>query len=183
MKYNNSLSQTTPTVTDTWVNYGSASSSELSSLCDTELTEGQLLYSNSLMSLQKSCLTHSYNAGNYYNFPAASASSSEPTTNSICPKGWSLPQNGRNTGYSHLLENYGVDYNASSRTNQDSALLNLPLSFLRSGDYSSGGSLGGQGNLGRYRMSSLRLHFGSGGLAPAYNTDAGGGYMVRCVSR
>ena len=130
-----------------------------------------------------SCEPHAYNAGNYYNFPAASASTPEPALSSICPRGWSLPQKDRDTDYAKFLMTYGIDYNASSRSNQDSALLNLPLSYLRSGSYSASGSPHYQGNYGDYRMSSLSLGLGSGDLKPTDHTSADGGYSVRCVSR
>ena len=132
---------------------------------------------------QKSCIPHSYNAGNYYNFPAASASSPDPATSSICPKGWILPQNGTPTGYAYFLLTYGIDHHVPSRPNQDSALLNLPLSFLRSGYYGNGGSLIVQGSNGGYRMASLSLYFGSRDLNPTNGTDAHYGFSVRCVSR
>ena len=94
-----------------------------------------------------------------------------------------LPDSNGKTNYSNFLIIYGIDYNASSRTNQDSALLNLPLSFLHSGLYYNNGSLGQQGNRGYYRMASLILLFYLDRLDPTYGTNADYGYPVRCVSR
>ena len=173
-----------PTIIGTWVDYGGASSSASSEYCNTESTDGQMLVSGSQKLDNISCHPHSYNAGNYYNFPATSASSPEPATSSVCARGWMLPQSNRSTSYANFLRAYGVDYSAPSLTNHDSALLNLPLSFLRSGSYNyRDGFLYYQGNYGDYRMSSLSLGLSSGYLTPVDGTSANSGFSVRCVSR
>ena len=128
-----------------------------------------------------SCESHSYNAGNYYNYPAAALGNN--ASNSVCPKGWTLPNNAKGTSYSRLLEAYGIDHAATTKSNYDSGLVNLPLSFLRSGIYSSSGTLTTQGSRGSYRMTSQRLYFHSDSLKPTNSTSAYTGYSVRCVSR
>ena len=182
-KYANPISISKPSITDTWVNYGAATSIDDAKACEIDITDGQLLYSKSQMLNQKSCVPHSYNTGNYYNFPAASTNTSEPASSSICPKGWNLPQNTGNTSYSHILDMYGIDNFAATKSNYDSGLVNLPLSYLRSGYYYSDGTLYYQGISGVYRMTSQRLGFHSSNLNPTSNTDANRGYSVRCVGR
>ena len=186
MRYNNSISTSKPNINGTWVDYGSVSSSEAKfPYCDIEQTDGMLLTSGSQSTNNISCNPHVYNAGNYYNFPATSAKSNTPTLNSVCSLGWGLPENDSNTSYSNLLMVYGIDFNAGDKMVEpyDAALLNFPLSFLRSGYYDRTGALYGQGSYGYYRMTSLRLVFNSGLLSPANDTLAGNGYSVRCVSR
>ena len=186
MKYKNNVNAAKPTINETWVNYGTgASSTADSNNCPVEMTSGEILNSGSFMNGQVSCEPNSYNAGNYYNFPAASAKSNEPTPNSVCSKGWRLPEKNGDANYSNLLLSYSVDFNAGDNRIEpyDAALLNLPLSFLRSGGYNGTGALNGQGYSGYYRMSSLRLLFYSSYLNPTNYADAYNGYSVRCVSR
>ena len=184
-RYINEVSKAKPNINGTWVDYGSVSSRESSEKCTIETTSGEILNSGSVMQNNISCKTHTYNAGNNYNYPAASASTSEPASSSICPLGWKLPEYNGNTRYSNLLLAYGIDFNAGDNmaSPYDAALLNLPLSFLRSGYYNFNGNLSGQGSGGFYRMSSLRLYFNSSGLGLTYPTSAGSGFPVRCVSR
>ena len=186
MRYVNTISIGRPSINGTWVDYGTGiSSKESSDNCIIEMTNGEILVSGSLMNLQQSCEPHSYNAGNYYNFPAVSAKSGEPTPNSACPKGWRLPDNNGDTSYSNLLLAYGIDFNAGDNmvSPYDAALLNLPLSYLRSGYHNSTGALSSQDSVGGYRMSSLRLGFNSSSLYPTSSTFASDGFSVRCVSR
>ena len=182
MRYINKINTSTPTVSGTWVNYGKeGSSKEDTNNCKTETTFGELMLDGSAMRYQLSCEPHAYNAGNYYNLPSQLG---DAKYNDVCPKGWSLPDNNGKTSYSNLLIAYGIDNSASKVSNTfDAALINLPLSFLRSGRYVSNGSLYGQGNDGVYRMASLLLYFYSGGLDPADGTYASYGYSVRCVGR
>ena len=184
-KYNNSVSTTKPAINGTWVDYGSITSKESTEKCTIETTAGEILNSGSVANNNVSCEPHAYNAGNYYNFPAVSAKSGEPTPNSACSKGWRLPENNGDTSYSNLLLAYGIDFNAGDNRIQpfDAALLNLPLSFLRSGYYYNTGALRYQGSVGEYRMSSLSLYFYLGDLYPTNDTLAYYGYSVRCVSR
>lgn len=69
-------------------------------------------------------------SGNYYNWPAAmassdstSASSYSGTKNSICPKGWRLPTKAE---FETLIQSYG------------NVLMNSPLYFVRAGKVSAG---------------------------------------------
>ena len=182
MRYINSINITTPTVSGTWVNYGtSASSTTDTNNCPVNRTNGEILYSGHFMTSQISCEPHAYNAGNIYNLPSQLG---DAKYNNICPKGWMLPDNNGETSYSNLLIAYGINHNAGSNKTKpyDVALLNMPLSFLRSG-YLSDGTLKLQGNYGRYRMASLSLYFSSGALNPTYDTHDSYGYSVRCVSR
>ena len=184
MRYVNTISTTGPSINGTWVDYGTASSAADTKNCSINATSGEILVSGSLMSLQQSCGPHTYNAGNYYNFPAASASTSEPASSSICPLGWKLPESDDKTSYSNLFQTYDIDFNSMNMISPyDASLLNLPLSFLRSGRYYNTGALYGQGSYGVYRVSSLNLYFGSSSLVPTSSTSANDGYSVRCVSR
>ena len=180
MRYNNSVSTAAPAINGTWVDYGKTTSSEVKyPLCQTETTDGQILFSDSQYLNNLSCEAHSYNAGNYYNLPSQLGNA---LNNDICPKGWSLPDKYRKTDYSSFLIIYGIDYKPSKTSPYDAALLNLPLSFLRSGIYYGDGSLGYQGTDGYCRMTSLRLFFNAGNLTPTYSTNANYGYSMRCVA-
>ena len=166
------------------MDYGAATSNEnKTQYCNIEQTDGILLTSGSQSTNNISCNPHVYNAGNYYNYPSAAPNGDQYV--SICPKGWRLPENNGDTSYSNLLLAYGIDFNAGDNRIQpyDAALLNLPLSFLRSGYYGNTGALNAQGVGGYYRMSSLRLYFNSSNLNPTNRTDANYCYSVRCVAR
>ena len=183
MKYVNTISAAKPSINGTWVDYGTGvTSKEDTNRCSVETTNGEMLTSGSLMSLQQSCKPHTYNTGNYYNLPSQLG---DAKYNSVCPLGWKLPESENKTSYSNLLLAYGIDFNAGDNRVQpyDAALLNLPLSYLRSGNYYNTGTLSVQGSYGVYRMSSLSLLFNSSGLDPTYITYAYYGYSVRCVSR
>ena len=181
MRYGNTVSTTTPIINGTWVNYGNASSNEVKfPFCDVEYSDGVLLSSGSQSVDNKSCTPHAYNAGNYYNLPSQLG---DAKSNSVCPRGWRLPEYGGKTDYANFLISYGIDYKASGRSNHDSGFLNLPLSFLHPGRYFSNGTLGAQGSNGIYRMTSLVLEFNSGYLNPVFNTDASYGYSLRCGKR
>lgn len=184
VRYTNTTSKSKPVINGTWVDYGTGITSTANSTrCPVESTNGELLISGSLMSLQQSCEPHTYNAGNYYNYPSAAPNSNQLV--SICSKGWRLPENDSDTSYSNLLLAYGIDFNAGDNmvSPYDAALLNLPLSFLRSGAYLNTGSLSSRGSRGDYRMSWYRMNFTSILLFPNYDASAYTGYSVRCVSR
>ena len=181
-RYNNIISTSKPTINGSWVNYGEMSSKESLEKCAIETTSGEILNSGSFIGNSVSCESHVYNAGNYYNLPSQLGNAKY---NSVCPKGWRLPENNGDTSYSNLLLAYGIDFDAGDNriSPYDAALLNLPLSYLRSGYYYDTGALNYQGSNGYYRMSSLRLGFNSSNLNPTYSTNADVGYSVRCVSR
>ena len=172
--YTNSRDATQPTINNGNIVYGKTTSTlGGQSQLYIEHTNGETLASLSLMLNQISLKPHSYNAGNYYNLPTQLGDAS----NTVCAKGWSLPLN---SGYSILINFYNF---LNTPSNKDSALLNLPLSFLRSGSYGGGGSLDNQGSVGRYRMPSLRMDFDSSALYPTHNAYVKEGLSVRCVSR
>ena len=140
------------------------------------------------MKRQASCNPFTGNSGNWYSWLAATMGgnkSSGNELNSICPKGWMLITNASNdkTSYYHLIR---TAYSISDSS--DSKIRPLPLSFIRSGNYSQG-SLDNRANLGRYWSSTAFnssiayiLYFSSGYL----NLQNGSyskrnGYSVRCV--
>ena len=189
-RYVNTIGTAKPTINGAWVGYGEVSSKESSGKCSVETTAGEILNSGSVANNNVSCKTHVYNAGNYYNFP--SVVSDGNIANSICPNGWRLPESNNNTSYSDFLLTYNIDFNAENKLIQpfDSALLNLPLSFLRSGIYYDLGSLNGRGSRGDYwsavgssSAGAHRLYFNSGDLRPQVSSSKYLGFAVRCVSR
>ena len=138
-------------------------------------------------------------AGNYYNWTAAVASNASGNigdgnaANSICPKGWRLPNTGTYE-FSKMLYAYGItkdDKNTSGyATGGYNKMVASPLYFVRSGGVSNG-SLNGSASYGYYWSSAVGsgsyafyLGFGSSGVNPA---DAGNGnryngFSVRCVA-
>ena len=162
------------------------------------LEKAKGLYGNNYQKIVKdqySCKPNTLNAGNWYNFPAATAGSNNASTsteknmpNSICPKGWQLPPNSGNKSYNTLIRTaYGL-----TATNSDSTLLNnSTMSFVRLGYYRYDyGSLNGRGDHGNYWSStayssvlSHYLNFLSGNLNPQHGTNRAIGYSIRCVSR
>ena len=56
---------------------------------DIEISNGQILLSNSIMLDQISCKPNTGNAGNWYNWIASTVNGGS-SSNSICPKGWTL---------------------------------------------------------------------------------------------
>ena len=157
---------------------------------DYELTNGDILLSKSVMHFQKSCKPNTGNAGNWYSWPAATAGGSKSSgneLNSICPTGWQLTVNAASDlkSWYYLIRN---TYNIQD--NNDSKLLPLPMSFIRSGLYNQG-SLNVRANYGNYWSSAVydsnnaySLGFYSGYLYPQYgNYYKNFGFSVRCVNR
>ena len=112
-----------------------------------EDTSGELLMSGSHMHNQVSCKPDTNNSGNFYSWPMSTAGgqSSGKEPNSICPRGWRLTTNTATDikSYYYLIRaTYNIQENGS-----DSKIRPLPMSFIRSGDYSLG-SLNGRGSLG-----------------------------------
>ncbi len=133
--------------------------------------------------------------GNYYNWPAATAGSGTNTVatdgtnvgDSICPKGWQLPQNSGTKSFNNLIRTvYGI-----SATNTDASVIAEPLHFIRSGNYYwYGGTLDDQGTHGNFWSATAKsgprayyLYFSSGGLHPQTYNIKGYGCTVRCVAR
>ena len=132
-------------------------------------------------------------AGNYYDWPMATAMSGQSLTgngdeapDSICPKGWRLPPKTGNKSYKKLL----ID-SYDTPTNSDAALLAMPLSFIRAGYYYPGdGSFSNQGSGGRLWSSTVYdsddtyfLLFGYSYVDPQRDSSRGYGLSVRCVVR
>ena len=152
-----------------------------------------------------------YFAGNYYNWSAAIASNDstnigstvgEIASNSICPKGWRLPNASQtdnvNNEFGRML--YGEGITAALSNGDDSVgyyngvtsfnkLRSNPYYFVRSGDI-RGGTLIYPGAAGYCWSSTVSsstyaysLGFGSTGIYPANNGYRYYGRSVRCVAR
>jgi len=135
--------------------------------------------------------------GNYYNWPAATAGTGTDSIatdgqnvgDSICPKGWQLPQNSGTKSFNNLIRTvYGI-----SATNTDASVIAEPLHFIRSGNYNyNGGTLLAQGTGGYFSSAtaksgaySYHLRFSSSGgyLDPQFSRGKGFGLTIRCVAR
>ena len=136
-------------------------------------------------------------SGNYYNWTAAVASNASGNitggnaTNSICPKGWRLPDT-RTYEFSKMLYAYDVTKDATNgagfATGGYNKLVSSPLWFVRSGSVSNG-SLNNSANFGSYWSSAVGsgsiafvLDFYSGNVYPARNGYRNLGLSVRCVA-
>ena len=166
---------------------------------DTQTTNGKTIYSN--INNQISCSPNTLNAGNFYNFPAATAGSdmsSEPSypsdaKNSICPKGWQLPPNDINNkkSYYNLIRNVYQIANGPSGSVDSNLLNSSAMSFVYLGFYRyDHGSLINRGNDGNYWSStaysstlSRYLGFISTSINPQDLHNRARGYSIRCVSR
>ena len=110
-------------------------------------------------------------------------------TDSICPKGWKLPDNAGNRSFVNLIFNtYGLQDNNTSAAK----LLAAPLNFVRSGytDRSNSQQL----DMGEYgywwstaaysqATSAHNLATYSAHVIPQYAGYKGNGLSVRCVAR
>ena len=148
-----------------------------------------------------------YFVGNYYNWTAAIASNNstnigstvgEIASNSICPKGWRLPNASQtdnvNNEFGRML--YGEGITAALSNGDDSVgyyngvtsfnkLRSNPYYFVRSGDI-NGGTLNNPGVNGDYwssTVSSSTLRFNGTDIYPARNYSRYNGRSVRCVAR
>ena len=152
-----------------------------------------------------------YFAGNYYNWSAAIASNNstnigstaeEIASNSICPKGWRLPNASQtdnvNNEFGRML--YGEGITAALSNGDDSVgyyngvtsfnkLRSNPYYFVRSGDI-NGGTLNNPGVNGDYWSSTVSsstnayyLRFNGTDIYPARNYSRYNGRSVRCVAR
>ena len=142
--------------------------------------------------------------GNYYNWSAAIASNNSQgisadniagenreATNSVCPKGWRLPQIRNYVTYNtgdNDFNNLNLYYNGG-KTNTATGLMAAPLYFMRSGNVGST-SINYFGISGLYWSSTVnsttnayRLYFDSGGVNPASSGSRYGGFSVRCIAR
>lgn len=141
--------------------------------------------------------------GYYYNYYAASAGTvtNSGTVNasaSICPKGWTLPDNYTQTAgqsYSNLLHKYGVIANITDNsayaTDGYAKLTAAPLSFALSGRHlNSGTTVNFRGSFGYYwsgtsysTRNAYYLYFSSSNVYPQYNYDKRYGSAIRCVAQ
>ena len=142
--------------------------------------------------------------GNYYNWSAAIASNNSQgisadniagenreATNSVCPKGWGLPQIRNYVTYNtgdNDFNNLNLYYNGG-KTNTGAGLMAAPLYFVRSG-YVNNTSIGNFGSSGYYWSSTVnstanayRLYFNSGDVGPADSVSRYNGFSVRCIAR
>ena len=152
---------------------------------------------------------HGY-TGNYYNWTAAIASNNSSSystnntiaANSICPKGWRLPNAASMTGgyeFSKLLYAYGVTKDATNgngyATGGFNKIIANPLYFVRAGSIgrtsvSNSGSDGYYWSSVNYRNDdqyAYYLHFSSTGVEPNKfwyygNEGRGDGKSLRCLA-
>ena len=150
-----------------------------------------------------------YFAGNYYNWTAAIASNnstnigSTPETiaaNSICPKGWRLPNASQtdnvNNEFGRMLYKAGITSNLSAgnesvgyATDGFNKIRSNPYYFVRSG-YIYGGTLYASGVYSFYwsrtvssSTTAYRLGFDGSVIYPARSNYRYGGWSIRCVAR
>ena len=150
-----------------------------------------------------------YFAGNYYNWTAAIASNNstnigstvgEIASNSICTKGWRLPNASQtdnvNNEFGRMLYGEGITAALSNGNNSVgytiggfNKLRSNPYYFVRSGSI-NGGTLGGSGFYGIYWSSAVgsstyayTLDFNGTDISPARNNVRYNGRSVRCVAR
>ena len=139
-----------------------------------------------------------YHAGNYYNYAAATASSGTTVgaaANSVCPRGWRLPNNSTsddaNNEFGKLFYySYGIITMASNGTSSInysgdgfSDIRTSPLWFTRSGRI-QGNSVGYSKDYGFYHSrAGYNTYIYSGGVYLAFRDDSSFGLSVRCVAR
>ena len=150
-----------------------------------------------------------YAIGNFYNWTAAIASNNstnlgnDPETiaaNSICPKGWRLPNASQtdnvNNEFGRMLYKAGITSNLSAgnssvgyATGGFNKLRSSPYYFVRSG-FINGGTLYDPGIHGYCWSSTVSsstnaylLEFRSSGIYPASNGNRYSGRSIRCVAR
>ena len=121
----------------------------------------------------------------YYFFSSGTAS------DSICPKGWRLPENSGDDSFLELLKSYSNRNGNQNFTNADSVVQITLLSFLRSGFYYySTGVPTERASNGFYwsssrdsRTNGYRLSFNSTYLRPQGGDSRGRGFALRCLAR
>ena len=151
-----------------------------------------------------------YATGNYYNWTATIASNNstnigstpeEIATNSICPKGWRLPNasqtDNANNEFGRMLYETGITASLSNgnnsvgyATNGLNKIRSNPYYFVRSGYIIPGGDSYGFGVNGYYWSSTANsntiaynLIFNSTDIYPTRNSTRDFGRSVRCVAR
>ncbi len=148
-----------------------------------------------------------YHAGNYYNWTAAIASNNSSgisadkarADNSICPRGWRLPNtdtvDSNYNEFGRLLYGYNITNNKANGTNSVgfktgglNAIRISPLYFTRSG-FIDGWQLVIPGSAGYYWSNTINsstnaydLGFGSN-IYPARSDFRNLGWSIRCLAR
>ena len=174
----------------------------------TSNTTGNDTRYNSLQACKNASHTKRYFAGNYYNWTAAIASNNSTNIstndsrvpNSICPKGWRLPNASQTDNeyneFGRMFFNASITAKVSNGNDSVSykdggfnKIRSSPYYFVRSGVISAS-SLVNPGILGYYWSSTANssssnygLRFDSGSLRPAYGVIGQDGWSVRCVAR
>ena len=145
-----------------------------------------------------------YHEGNYYNWSAAVASndtsshttSEETMPDSICPKGWRLPQSSSDPSeFGTLLYQSGIITSPTASgtsaytTDGFNNIRTTPLWFVRSGRVYDGSRLN-LGSYGRYWSSAVlsssraySLFVYSSDISPRYDNSRNNGYSVRCLAQ
>lgn len=135
--------------------------------------------------------------GNLYNWTAATLGSSlktsqdgEKAEDSICPRGWQLPDNNGSRSFANLLT---VAYDLAEGISAESynKVNEWPLQFPRTGDYHrSYGYVylrkadGDEwSNTSRTAFSGYYLNSVDGRVRPQFNHARGNGFAIRCVAR
>ena len=128
----------------------------------------------------------------YYPWYAATAgqgtNTASPTiSQSICPKGWKLPNGGSNVApsFQSLATKYSIGNNSAGST----TLQSTPLSFYYAGNYTSGSlnytSYGYYWSASPYTSDSRNayvLYFNSSSVGPQSKSGKNNGFSVRCVA-
>ena len=139
-------------------------------------------------------------SGNYYNWTASVASNDSSNANSanpdpansICPKGWRLP-NIINQEFGNLLVQHGIIETNTSITYLEGGFDKMgatSLYLVRGGNINNG-SLNNSGSYGSYWSSTsytngnraYHLRFSSNDVNPHYSNNKGFGYSIRCLDR
>ncbi|MBR2709720.1 hypothetical protein IKE72_01415 [Candidatus Saccharibacteria bacterium] len=147
----------------------------------------------------------SQRGGNLYNWTMATLGSGKSITtdgtaapNSICPKGWKLPDNSGSKSFYNLLDAYytgtissGNPTTTPAIRDQQNLMQSDPLDFVVSGVYyRSDGTIGNRTTEGSFWSGTAysatlarSLHSYSAGFYPQDANYRGLGYAVRCVAR
>lgn len=133
--------------------------------------------------------------GNLYNWTAATlGSGTKVTTNggdaedSICPRGWKLPDYTNKGSFQDLFTAYGISANNAASVNK---MTNFPLNFLRTGSYGyERGNLGERTNGGSWWSATINdapfadcLQTSVSMFLPRNRYYRGYGFAIRCVAR
>lgn len=135
--------------------------------------------------------SHNANYGNYYNWFAATAGAGtyympeKSATQSICPRGWTLPKTVGPRSFSELLAAYKLEGNGKDVTLED-LLTDTPISFTTSGNYYNDGVVAGQEEWGDYWTADA-----ANIVAASFDIETGEmnynqknmGFSVRCVAK